>query len=51
MNVALMMYHSLLEFIRNIDPIIVFTIKIVTIIILVQTVIFLRKINKKMHHQ
>ncbi|WZU01150.1 hypothetical protein MGH68_17035 [Erysipelothrix sp. D19-032] len=51
MNVVLMMYHSLLEFVRNIDPIIVFTIKILIIIILIQTVVFLRKINKKMHHQ
>lgn len=51
MNVVLMMYHSLLEFVRNIDPIIVFTIKILIIIILIQTVVFLRKMNKKMHHQ
>lgn len=51
MNVVLMMYHSLLEFVRNIDPIIVFTIKILIIIILIQTVVLLRKMNKKMHRQ
>ncbi|WP_166082334.1 hypothetical protein [Erysipelothrix anatis] len=49
MNVTLMMYHSLLEFIRNIDPVIVFTIKILIIIILIQTVILLLKMSKKMH--
>ncbi|CAM3441678.1 hypothetical protein [Erysipelothrix anatis] len=49
MNVTLMVYHSLLEFIRNIDPVIVFTIKILIIIILIQTVILLLKMSKKMH--
>lgn len=49
MNVTLMMYHSLLEFIRNIDPVIVFTIKILIIIILIQIVILLLKMSKKMH--
>ncbi|WP_159633926.1 hypothetical protein [Erysipelothrix anatis] len=49
MNVTLMMYHSLLEFIRNIDPVIIFTIKILIIIILAQTVILLLKMSKKMH--
>ncbi|QIK86843.1 hypothetical protein G7061_09545 [Erysipelothrix sp. HDW6B] len=49
MNGTLMVYHSLLEFIRNIDPVIVFTIKILIIIILIQTVILLLKMSKKMH--